>query len=235
MSVQLIKRNINVHGMEGVHLAPDDRVPGEKLPLLVFFHGYGADMHDLVGLAPYFQIRAHIICLQGSRSTPFGGRAWFDLAYLPSGELQFDESQALQAGENAAAVVNALLQDENLPVSQLIVGGFSQGAAIAMLVSLLSPEKTNGVLVMSGRRPERMGQLIQDAAALGHFKVFVGHGIHDPTLPIMNGRNLQEFWRQLPVKLTYREYPMGHEINPQELADINQWLQEFKQEKELTP
>lgn len=227
MARQLTQKHIRIQGMDGIHLAPGDLEAGERLPLMVLFHGYGADMHDLAGLAAYFEIRSQIICFQGTKTTPFGGRAWFDLEYLPSGELQFDEMQALQAGQDTAAVVNALLAREDLSVSRLIVGGFSQGAAIAMLVSLLSPEATQGVLLMSGRRPEKMSLLIQDAAALSHFQVFVGHGLHDPVLPIMNGRDLRDFWQDLPVKLVYHEYPMGHEINQQELADINEWLQNF--------
>lgn len=218
--------NITINGMEGVHIAPTDTVPQEALPLMVLFHGYGADMQDLAGLAPYFSIKAHVVCLQGSRTTPFGGRAWFDLEYLPDGDLRFDEARALQAGRDAATVVKALMTRDDLPVNQLIVGGFSQGAAIAMLVSLIIPEKTNGIMLLSGRHPERIELLIREKSALNHFQVFVGHGIHDPVLPIANGRNLREFWRQLPVALTYHEYPMGHEINQQELMDVNQWLRQ---------
>ncbi|MCF7797166.1 MAG: hypothetical protein K9N11_07750 [Lentisphaeria bacterium] len=234
MPHQFTKRPVNIHGMDGIHLAPTNANSAEKLPLLVLFHGYGADMHDLAGLAPFFQIPLEIVCFQGSRATPFGGRAWFDLGYLPSGEMQFDEKQVLDAAKTAAKSVTASLSDQNFHAKQLIVGGFSQGAAIAMLVGLIMPEKTDSLLLLSGRRPDKMAQLIQNEAALAHLSVFVGHGLNDPVLPIMNGRNLREFWRQLPADLTYHEYAMGHEINQEELADINQWLRQVTQPGEVS-
>jgi predicted esterase len=36
----------------------------------------------------------------------------------------------------------------------------------------------------------------------------------------------REALRQLRLPVTYREYDMGHEINPRSLADLTAWLQE---------
>jgi phospholipase/carboxylesterase len=43
-------------------------------------------------------------------------------------------------------------------------------------------------------------------------------------LPIDNGRASRDLLQRLPVELTYREYPMGHEVSAQSLADVAAWL-----------
>jgi phospholipase/carboxylesterase len=54
--------------------------------------------------------------------------------------------------------------------------------------------------------------------------VIITHGIHDPVLPVESGRAAREFLEALPVELTYREYPMGHEVSMESLSDVTKWL-----------
>jgi phospholipase/carboxylesterase len=43
-------------------------------------------------------------------------------------------------------------------------------------------------------------------------------------LPIQPSRASRDILQRLPVDLTYREYPMGHEVSPQSLTDVVAWL-----------
>jgi phospholipase/carboxylesterase len=43
-------------------------------------------------------------------------------------------------------------------------------------------------------------------------------------LPIQNGRASRAILSALPVALTYKEYPMAHEISAQSLDDVVVWL-----------
>jgi phospholipase/carboxylesterase len=54
--------------------------------------------------------------------------------------------------------------------------------------------------------------------------VLVTHGLYDPVLPIENGRALRDYLAGLPVELTYREYPMAHEVSMESLRDVTAWL-----------
>ena len=70
-------------------------------------------------------------------------------------------------------------------------------------------------------------QVLAQAAsreALQGMPVFVSHGIYDPVLPIDSGRDCREKLQALPVVLTYREYPMGHEVSMESLRDVAAWL-----------
>jgi len=81
-----------------------------------------------------------------------------------------------------------------------------------------------GVVAMSGRLlPEIVPQIVPPARLSG-LPFFVAHGVADGVLPIHFGREIRERLTELPVALTYREYPMAHEVSPESLADITAWL-----------
>lgn len=54
--------------------------------------------------------------------------------------------------------------------------------------------------------------------------MLVVHGTSDGVLPINNGWDSQKTLAALPVDLLYREYPMGHEVSRESLADVTSWL-----------
>ena len=220
--MSMMKR-ISVNDVNGVWI-PSRQNASAPQPLIILLHGYGADMMDLASLSSYLPQNCHVVCFQGPSTTPFGGRSWFDINYLPNGDLEFDEQQALTAGKRIAATINQFIAKQAGDFTQVILGGFSQGAGVTQLISLLMPDQLNAALLMSGRSPAQVRQLIEDPQALSHLSVFVGHGTEDVVLPIENGHTLRDFWTTLPVKLTYHEYAMGHEINLDELRDINDWL-----------
>jgi phospholipase/carboxylesterase len=53
----------------------------------------------------------------------------------------------------------------------------------------------------------------------------VVHGTADTVLPVAFGRQIRDYFALLPLRLTYREYEMGHEVSPESLRDIQGWLQ----------
>ena len=217
-------QSIHTNGVDGIWLQSDAKDLTTPQPLLILLHGYGADMHDLAGLAPYLSHTPNIVCFQGTHATPFGGRQWFDIQYQPDGNLRFDENQALQSGHRMTDTISQFLSVHAGEFSKVILGGFSQGAGVTMLVTLPQPKQLDGFMLLSGKQPAHIEKLIDDEEALSHLSLFIGHGTLDPVLPIQNGRDLHEFWKKQPVSLTYHEYPMGHEICNAELNDMNVWL-----------
>ncbi len=225
MNKELIQ--IEVNGITGLwHRQLDDN---HKSGLtLILLHGYGAGMRDLMGLTQYFDLYDEGLYLQGPGQTPFGGRSWFDIEYLPDGNLQFDEEQVLDSARLVDQSITDFIENYGLPDRKLILGGFSQGAGLSTLLGILAPRRYTGLLLMSGRIPEKTHHLIQDLNNFKQLSVFIGHGLQDQILPIRNGRNLKEFWDSLAPGVTYHEYPMGHEISILELQDISQWLNLFR-------
>jgi phospholipase/carboxylesterase len=77
---------------------------------------------------------------------------------------------------------------------------------------------------MSGRALPEMVAKSAPPAELTGLPVMVVHGTADQVLPVKFGRGIRDVLSRLPVDLTYREYPMGHEVNERSLSDINAWL-----------
>ena len=102
--------------------------------------------------------------------------------------------------------------------------GFSQGAIMSASVALTLPDLVTGVALMSGRILPEIQPLMAASEKLEGLPILVVHGIVDTVLPINHSRASRQLLASLPVELTYHEYPMGHEVSQESLADVSSWL-----------
>lgn len=184
---------------------------------LVLLHGFGADEHDLLPIGHELDPRLRVVSLQAPIALDFGGRAWFNLQQTPEG-FAFDPVEVAEAARLALEAVEEIAGRSPRP----LLCGFSQGAGMALSATLARPDLTSGVLVLSGVPPR--AQRPATPRALGGLPVFVAHGIHDPLIPVEVGRATRDLLQQLGAGVTYREYPMGHMVIPEEIADARTWL-----------
>ena len=80
-------------------------------------------------------------------------RAWFDLAKMPVTLEEPDDPAGLdEAVASVLQLVEAQIAD-GIPPERLVLGGFSQGAALAAWVAAKCPHKLGGVVLWSGYCP----------------------------------------------------------------------------------
>jgi phospholipase/carboxylesterase len=204
-----------------VHLTHPARSGGEVHPGLLLLHGLGADERDLLPLATELDPRLFTVSAQAPFRLPWGGYAWYDLD--PRG-LGFPDTGTI--GQSLGLLerfLDEIVQEYPIDPTRLYVGGFSMGGAMTSALSLLYPDRVAGALIFSGYVPveARLPFRTQDAAGL---PIFQAHGTMDPTIPIEWARRSRDYLLGTPVDLTYREYPMGHEIAVPELLDASSWL-----------
>jgi phospholipase/carboxylesterase len=192
----------------------------ENPPLLLLLHGYGSDESDLFGLAPYLDERLLIASLRAPRRYP-PGYGWYDVAFTQAG-IQVDEAHLPGSAEYVAEFLVRLA--EKHPHRSVAILGFSQGAALALQLLLTSPERVDALIALSGHVPGVGWESRASDAALSGKPVFVGHGTRDLVVPIAAGRDAKEKLGSLPLNLTYREYPMAHEISGETLEDLLSWF-----------
>jgi phospholipase/carboxylesterase len=192
------------------------RAPGLDRTL-VLFHGFGADENDLLAIGDELDPRLRVVSLQAPIALDFGGRAWFNLQQTPRG-FTFDPAEVAEASRLALEAVEEIARGSPRP----LLGGFSQGAGVALSVALPRPDLTSGVLVLSGLPPPAAQG---PPGGLGGLPAFVAHGLHDPLIPVEVGRGTRDLLTRLGAEVTYREYPMGHMVVPAELSDARTWLQ----------
>ncbi len=202
----------------------------EKPPVLILLHGLGADENDLFGLSSFLDDRFFIASVRAPFTLPYGGFAWFELIIQP-GEISANVEQFEQSRRMFLDSVDELIAEHDLDAEKVYLCGFSQGAMISLSAFLSAPEKFAGIAALSGRAMPEMLPANNNFEKLKNFPVLVQHGIYDPVLPIENGRATKEILSRLPVKLEYKEYPMAHEISPESLSNLANWLKERLDEK----
>ena len=193
--------------------------------LMLLVHGYAADERDLGGLLPYLDPEGRFLTVlpRGPIAAP-PGFAWYDIAGVTGGSGGIDAS-FLSALDELDALLDEMCEEHGKGRGDAIVGGFSQGAALALALGLRHSDRPHpaGVLVMSGYFPEVEGLGIDwDAAAT--IPVLVQHGTDDPMLPVQRGRDLAQTLLDRGVPVTYREYPMGHQVALEGVQEAHQWL-----------
>jgi phospholipase/carboxylesterase len=214
------------------------REPGQQrgqspAPLLLLLHGVGSNEEDLFGLAPYLDERFLIVSARAPVVMGAGAYGWFNIEFTPRG-MTADMEQAKRSLELLPGFLDALVNTYGADDKCVYVAGFSQGAMMSLALALTRPEKIAGVVAMSGRFPSSVLPHDLDQNALEGMPVLVTHGLYDPVLPIEEGRGIQKQLQALPVELTYREYPMGHEVTLESLRDVSTWLSTKLDERCMT-
>jgi phospholipase/carboxylesterase len=89
-------------------------------------------------------------------------------------------------------------------------------------VLLRETEGIDAVWLMSGR----IVPAFASGGVTSHPKpVLSQHGVYDEVLPVEEGRALADLLRERGHIVSAHEYPMGHQISGESLADAREWLQ----------
>lgn len=206
------------------HLVREPREPSDGAPpLLLLLHGIGSNEADLFSLAPQLDGRFRVISARAPVVLGAGAFGWFNIEFTPEG-LVADVAQARSSLAALAKFLDELVAAYRVDPRGVYLLGFSQGAMMSLSLMLAHPSKVAGVVAMSGRLPADALAGLAEPDALVGLPVFVTHGIYDPVLPVESGREIRDRLSSLPVELTYREYPMGHEVSLESLRDVARWL-----------
>jgi phospholipase/carboxylesterase len=192
-------------------------------PLLILLHGIGSNEEDLMGLEPYLDERFLIVSARAPHPYGWGGYAWFEIEWLPDG-IAIDRAQAEQSRDLIVRFIGEAVAAYSADPARVYLMGFSQGAMMSGWVALTRPELVAGAVLMSGRVPDEVRAQIADPEQLAGKPFLVVHGTMDQVLPIQNGRASRDLLQRLPIDLTYREYPMSHEVSAESLTDVVAWL-----------
>ena len=191
--------------------------------LLVMLHGYGSNEKDLIQLAPWLDRDLHFISARAPVQIDDDMYGWFPIAFTPEG-ITVDREAALRAREALSGFLRQLVAEYRPPEDRVWLMGFSQGAVMSYLTALAEPSLLHGVIALSGQFPDPAMQETPDPEALRDTPFLIVHGLYDNVLPVSNGRKADRWLTGRIDDLTYREYPMGHEISPDAIGLVNNWL-----------
>lgn len=194
-------------------------------PTLILLHGWGASAHDLFGLAPVLDGgRVLVLCPQGPVEVPVGpgmtGYGWFPLEPgQPPDPDAFHEGAA-----RLREFVDHAREAYPVDPDRVVVGGFSQGGVMTYDLVLRQPERFSGLAALSTWLPQALLEDIPANPRHEEFPALVIHGTEDQMVDVERARTTRELLRPLGLRLQYREFPMGHEIRPEALKVVVEWL-----------
>lgn len=196
-------------------------------PTLLTLHGRGANAFDLLGLAPYLcDGKFMVVCPQAPLETPIGpdavGYAWYPMSNGGAADVE----AMLSSQKKLRTFLDECLKTYAIDPKKLVVLGFSQGGVMAYSLALANPERFAALAVLSSWLPKELLPRLNVNDAVQSLPTLVQHGSQDPNIQVERARSSVEMLRQLRLPLTFREYPMGHEIGARSLAELSSWLEE---------
>lgn len=216
------------------------RVVGDGPLTVVLMHGFGAPGDDLVALAQYIDAPARFVFPQAPLE--LGGlygdsRAWWllDLARLEqeqrSGAIRDRRGEVPEglapARDQVVAFLEALEERYSIDNGRLVIGGFSQGAMLALDVALHREVPPAALVLMSGTLlAESEWQPLM--TKLAEVPIFQSHGQHDQLLPFGIAEVLREKLQASGAHVEWCEFHGGHEIPPSVLERVGTLLRAIR-------
>jgi phospholipase/carboxylesterase len=213
----------------------DDAIEIETAPQpsasIIVLHGLGADGNDFVPFADQLRLQAvgpvrfvfpHAPVMPVTINNGYRMRAWYDILGT---EMQRSEDEA--GLRRSLASVEALLAREEsrgIASSRIVLAGFSQGCAMALLAGLRHANRLAGIVGMSGYLPLAATTETERAHANALTPIFMAHGSHDNVVVPQRGRDSCALLRKLGYDVEWHEYPMPHSVCMEEVQDLNAWL-----------
>ena len=148
--------------------------------------------------------------------------AWFDIKSLDR-SVPEDEIGILESSDNLKEIINEEIKSGITP-NRIIVGGFSQGGAVAAYSALTSDMKFGGILLLSSYLP--LATKFPDALKLDKTTpLFQCHGDSDFMVSLKYGQLTHEVLKTLLHNVQFKLYKgLGHSTVPQEMEDVGAWV-----------
>ncbi len=150
-----------------------------------------------------------------------------------------DEKGIMASVEYICTLIDRETDEAQVPLDRIVVGGFSQGCAISLLVGLVSRYRgrLGGVVGLSGYLPlgKKVERMASERAKVGDgsTKWFLAHGTRDQLVPMRiftAYREKLEGWEAGNVEAKVYE-GMSHSTTGAEVGDLCYWLEKVLLEK----
>ncbi|MFA5137892.1 MAG: hypothetical protein WC728_01575 [Elusimicrobiota bacterium] len=192
----------------------------EGAPTVLCLHGYGADGADLASLATQVDLAGPAQWIFPDAPVELdGGRAWFPIpedqfALLQLQGRPLDLSGSRPAGlDEARTCVEGVIAALGVPMGRLVLGGFSQGAMVALETALRCAEPPAALFLLSCGLCDEQGLRARAPGRAG-LRVLQSHGSSDPLLSFDAAKRLSGILTGAGLECEFMGFDGGHAIGP---------------------
>lgn len=227
-------------GGDGIILVPKDEIYSS---VVVWMHGLGDTADGWASLMPMLNLKETKFILPTANQRPIslnGGYVmpgWCDVHGLDEGSKE-DEAGLQESADRIQKIIDSETQKNGIKTDKIVVGGFSQGGALALHVALRANYNLAGVAALSTWLPlrEQYPGVISEHAKQ-NLRLFQAHGAADEVVKLPWGHQSHEALKQWLDKgkskskhdFQFMKIPnMGHSSDEKEIdalkEAITKWL-----------
>ena len=112
-----------------------------------------------------------------------------------------------------------------IPSNKVIIGGFSQGACLALEFTARNPDKYGGIFAYTGALIGSADTERNYTGKLTNVPVFLGTSDNDPWIQTSYQKESVRILEELGAQVDFRIYPgLGHTINEDEISVVKKML-----------
>ena len=217
-----------------VHV-PEDLPENEKVPLVMFCHGGSDTPTEAAHMAKFHELgkKEHFITVY-----PWGSnRASWNINLLPEPDWPGDDVDYL------TRLMDFMVERYPVDAGRIYMSGFSNGASMAMIVSMLHPEKVAALAYVDtnwpGNRWKRVDMKIEDVTAMRlalekkepwmRMPVWTTYGTRETAYPVARKHTQQyqyDFWKMFN-NIEVKETPELENPDPSGCGvpgDVVEWV-----------
>jgi phospholipase/carboxylesterase len=198
---------------------------------ILILHGLGADGNDFVPVAEQLDLQAvgpvrfifpHAPVMPVTINGGYRMRAWYDI--LGTEEEGVQDEAGLRRSQALVEALIAREKQRGISAERIVLAGFSQGCAMALLTGLRHEERLGGIVGLSGYLPLAQTTEAERHAANARTPIFLAHGTYDPVISLERATATRDALKALGYDVEWHEYMMPHAVSPLEIEELNAWL-----------
>jgi phospholipase/carboxylesterase len=197
-----------------------------KSPVIILLHGVGSNELDLFELSESFDPRYAVYSLRAPLVLGANAFAWFHVNFTEQGPIHNREEAEASRGILKNFIKNLGNMNSDIDPQQIYILGFSQGTIMGLSLALTEPELIKGLVAISGRTLQEVSAQAKERTYEKSPRVLLLHGINDGKLLFSQATNTEEVLKNAKFDYEFKKYEAGHQITPEMLRDIQQWLKQ---------
>lgn len=152
---------------------------------------------------------------------------WYDIKSLNTlQDREEDEEGILKSRDYFHSLIDAEIA-KGIPANRVVVGGFSQGGAMALFSGVTYKEQLGGIFGLSCYLllQKRIKDMIPANSPNENTPIFMGHGDRDQVVAYKYGKMSAEAFNELGYKVDFRTYKdLIHSANEEEIDHLESYL-----------